>query len=284
MGLMTGTGPFGKHPAGRFNFEPPPVGSAIYLDPSPKRVRAVAAGEAVADSRHALLLHESGSQPVYYFPPEDVRRDLLEPSETVTHCPKKGDATHHSIRVGERVVPDAAWSYPEPIEEVRPIAGMIAFYWNRIDQWLEEEEEVLAHPRDPYHRVDILAASRQVRVLRGDALLAESGRAIVLFETNLPPRYYLPREDVCAELEPSELTTRCPYKGLATYYSVAVDGRVVRDLVWTYTDPLPEATRIQGLLAFYDERIDLELDGVRQDRVESPWSGKFAAATSLTRG
>jgi uncharacterized protein (DUF427 family) len=284
MGLMTGTGPLGLHPAGEFNFEPPPPGQALYLDPSPKRVRVVIADEVVADSRGAMLLHEGGNQPVYYFPPADVRQDLLEPSDTVTHCPKKGDASYHSIRVGERIVADAAWFYPEPIAGAPPIGGLIAFYWNRVDHWLEEEEEVFFHPRDPYHRIDILPSSRRVRVLRKGTLLAESARATVLFETGLPPRWYLPREDIVVELRPSDHTTGCPYKGTASYFSVVVDGRVTPDIVWTYPDPRPEAARIAGLLAIYDERVDVELDGVPQERPESPWSPKGAAPPSLTRG
>jgi len=284
MGMMTGTGPFGRRPAGRFNFEPPPPGSAIYLEPSPKRVRVIVADEVVADSRRAMLLHESGSQPVYYFPPEDVRQELLEPSDTVTHCPKKGDAAYRSIRVGERVVADAVWLYPEPIEGAPRIAGLHAFYWDRVDHWLEEEEEVFVHPRDPYHRIDILPASPQVRVLRKGALLAESSRAMVLFESNLPPRWYLPREDVPAELHPSDTVTRCPYKGAATYWSVSIGGHLTPDIVWCYESPFPEASRIAGLLAFYDERVDVELDGVPQERPESPWSPGNAAPPSLTRG
>ena len=284
MGLMTGTGPLGLHPAGQFNFEPPPPGRALYLEPCAKRVRVVVADEVVADSRSAMLLHESGSQPVYYFPPEDVCHELLEASDTSTHCPKKGDASYRSIRVGERVVADAAWVYPETVDGSPAIAGLFAFYWNRVDRWLEEEEEVFFHPRDPYHRIDILRTSRRVRVLRKGELLAESDRAVVLLETGLPPRHYLPREDVRAELQPSDHLTGCPYKGTAGYFSVLVGGRVIDNLVWTYTDPLPEATRVAGLLAFYDERVDVELDGVAQERPESPWSAKGAAAPGLTRG
>ena len=216
---MTGTGPFGLHPAGEFNFEPPAPGRALYLDPSPKRIRVVVADEVVADSRGAMLLHEGGNQPVYYFPPGDVRRELLEPSDSTTHCPKKGDASYHSIRVGERIVNDAAWCYRDPIAGAPPIGGLIAFYWDRVDHWLEEEEEVFFHPRDPYHRIDILPSSRQVRILRKGTLLAESVRAMALFETGLPPRWYLPREDIVAELRPSEHTTGCPYKGTASYFS-----------------------------------------------------------------
>jgi uncharacterized protein (DUF427 family) len=284
MGLMNATGPFGLHPAGHFNFEPPPPGRALYLEPSPKRVRVIVGDEVVADSRCVMLLHESGSQPVYYFPPEDVRHDLLEPSDTSTHCPKKGDASYHSIRVGERIATDAAWFYPEPLAGAPPIAGLIAFYWERVDRWLEEDEEVFVHPRDPYHRVDIIPTSREVRVLRKGTLLAESSRAMALFETGLPTRWYLPRDDVRAELHPSDTVTRCPYKGAATYWSVDVDGHLTADLVWSYADPFPEVSRIAGMLAFYDERVDVELDGVPQERPESPWSRERATPPSLTRG
>src|SRR5438309_11812563 len=124
MGLMIGTGPFGRKPAGSFNFEPPEAGRALYLEPTPKRVRAQIAGETVADSRRAMLLHESGHQPVYYFPPDDVRSDLLEPSDRHTRCPKKGQASYYSVRVGERVVEDAAWYYPDPIDGAPAIGNL----------------------------------------------------------------------------------------------------------------------------------------------------------------
>lgn len=280
MGLMTGTGPFGSHPGGTFNFEPPLPGRALYLEPTPKRIRAVIGERTVADSYQAWLLHESGSQPVYYFPPQDVDHDVLEPSETHTHCPKKGDASYYTVAG----VKDAAWYYPEPLAGAPPIKDLIAFYWERIDHWLEEEEEIFFHPRDPYHRIDILPASRAIRISRHGKLLAESNRALVLFETGLPPRHYLPREDIKAELAPSDSTTGCPYKGRASYHSVVVDVRPVEDLVWYYPDPRPEALPIKGLLAFYDERVDVELDGAPRERPESPWSEKNATPPSLTRG
>src|ERR671924_372085 len=141
MGLMTARGPLGRKPVGIFNFEPPPPGQALYLEPTPKRVRVVVGGETVADSKHAMLLHEAGHQPVYYFPPEDVRADLLEPSDRHTRCPKKGEASYHTIRVGDHVVENGAWYYPEPLEGAEPIRSLIAFYWDRMEQWYEEDEE-----------------------------------------------------------------------------------------------------------------------------------------------
>ena len=273
MGLMSGSGPFGREPAGTFNFEPPPPGKALYLEPTPKRIRVLVGGETIADSRHAALLHESGHQPIYYFPPEDVRSDLLEPSDRHTRCPKKGDASYYTIRAGSAVVEAGAWYYPDPLPEAPPIKDLIAFYFKRMDQWLEEDEEIAVHPRDPYHRIDVLRTGRRVRVSLDGEVLAESTAAMALFESNLPPRWYLPPEDVIAELEPSHTVTGCPYKGEAGYYSVRLPGGTVeKDLVWYYEEPFDEVRRIAGLLCFFNERVDLELDGELQERPASPWS------------
>ena len=273
MGLMTGSGPLGRQPAGSFNFEVPVAGRVLYLEPSPKRVRVVVADEVIADSRRVMMLHESGHQPVYYFPPEDVRSEYLEPSDRHTRCPRKGEASYHTIRVGESVVDAGAWYYPDPLDSAAPIKDLIAFYWNRMDHWYEEDEEVFVHPRDPYHRVDVVRSDRDVRVSLNGEELAHSPRAFALFETNLPARWYLPREDVSAELIESETITGCPYKGAASYYSVQLaDGEVETDLVWYYREPFDEVTRIADLVCFFNERVDLELDGELQTRPESPWS------------
>ena len=278
MGMMSGTGPLSPKPAGTFNFERTRPGSELYLEPTPKRIRAVVGGETVADSRRAMLLHESGLMPIYYFPPEDVRTDLLEPSAKHTHCPKKGEASYWTVRVGHRVVENAAWYYPDPIDGAPPIKDLIAFYWDRIDQWFEEDEEVFGHARDPYHRIDIRRTARHIRISLDGELLAETDRALALFESNLPVRWYLPREDVKADLEPSEKTTTCPYKGHASYYSVALpDGEGVDDLVWYYPEPLLEASAIADLVCFFNERVDIELDGEPQERPESPWKHKALA-------
>jgi uncharacterized protein (DUF427 family) len=275
MGLMTGSGPLGKNPGGEFNFEPPPPGSALYLEPTAKRVRVEVGGQTIADSCRAMILQESGLQPVYYFPPEDVRANVLEPSDRHTRCPKKGQASYYTIRVGDRVVENGAWYYPELIQGA-PVGlkGMIAFYFGRMDRWLEEDEEIRVHPRDPYHRIDILKTDRHVRISLDGELLAESRSATGLFETGLPPRWYLQSDDVLAELEPSDKTTGCPYKGTAGYYSVNGE----QNLVWYYADPLPEVGRIKGLLCFFNERVDIELDGELQECPETPWSKPRAAA------
>jgi uncharacterized protein (DUF427 family) len=205
------------------------------------------------------LLHEHAHLPVWYFPLEDVRQDLLEPTDRHTHCPKKGDASYYDLRAGDREVPAGAWYYPEPLAGTPPIKDLLAFYWDRMDHWLEEDEEIFVHVRDPYHRIDVLRSDRHIRVALDGQVVAETSRAIGLFETSLPPRWYIPREDVSAELERSDTVTRCPYKGEASYLSVKhEDGSVRADLVWYYDDPLPEVGRIAGLLCFYDEKLELE--------------------------
>ena len=271
MGLMYGTGPLSRTPAGEFNFEPPPPGSALYLEPTLKRVRVIVGGETVADSKRAFLLHESGLQPIYYFPPEDVRQDLLEPSDKHTHCPKKGDASYHTIRAGDQVIKNAAWYYPDILPGApEALRGLIAFYFDRVDRWLEEAEEIGVHARDPYHRIDVLATDRHIRISLEGELLAETRRALALFETGLPPRWYVPPEDVVARLEPSDTVTHCPYKGEASYYSVRLgDEELKKDLIWYYQNPYAEVGRIEGALCFYNEKVDIELDGDPQERPES---------------
>jgi uncharacterized protein (DUF427 family) len=288
MSLMAGRGPLGTKPAGRFNFEPPQPGRAIYVDPSPKRIRVQLGGETIADSRAAVLLHESGHQPVYYFPPGDVNAEFLEPTDHHSHCPKKGDASYYTVRAGEAVAENVAWYYPAPLEHAPPgLAGLVAFYFNKMDRWLEEGEEIAGHPRDPYHRIDILATADHLTFSLNGELLAETSRALALFESNLPTRWYLPRGDVLAGLQTSETTTICPYKGTARYYSVRLaDGSLVDDLVWYYEEPHAEAQRIASYVCFYNEKVEIELNGGPVPVPASPWDGPQAtnADPSITRG
>lgn len=265
MALTVGTGPFSSKRAGEFNFDTSVLRPhTLYFEESPKRIRVEFGGETVADSRRAKLLYESNILPLYYFPEEDVRMDLLEPTDHTTHCPFKGDAAYWNIRVGDRVAENAAWGYPEPLEEAPPLAGYVALYFDRMDRWYEEDEEIFAHPRDPYHRIDVLQSSRHVRVTANGETIAETNRPTMLFETGLPARYYVPREDVREDwFSSTDKTTGCPYKGTATYRNVEAGGQTFEDAVWTYEDPLPEAAKIKDLLSFLGEGIELEVDGER---------------------
>src|SRR5215204_5360797 len=268
MTLTIGTGPFGDQSTGTFNFEVrAPRDHAIYLEDTPRRVRVVFNGESIVDSRRAKLLHEAVHLPVYYFPREDVRWERLEESNHTTHCPFKGDALYWSVRVGERVAENAVWGYPQPIESCPPIAGYLAFYWRKMDHWYEEDEEVFVHPRDPYHRVDVLQSSRHVKVSVNGEVVAETDRPMILFETGLPPRYYISPEDVRDDLLlPSDKETQCPYKGTASYHSVKVGDETAEDLVWYYPQPIAAAEGIRDRLSFFNEKVDLEVDGEEQER------------------
>src|SRR5918912_28251 len=153
MALTKGTGPFGEKGSGTFNFDTSVLKAhTLYFEDCPKRVRVIFNGETVADSRRVKLLHETGHLPVYYFPEEDLRQDLLEPTEHTTHCPFKGDASYWTVRAGERVAEDALWGYPEPIESAAWLRGYVAPYWDKFDAWYEEDERVAGRLRDPYHR------------------------------------------------------------------------------------------------------------------------------------
>ena len=246
---------------------------AVSVEPCPRRLRVVFGGEVVADTTEALYLFETGHLPKYYFPLAHVRKDLLRESDHTSHCPRKGDARYWTIEAGGRVSRDAVWAYPEVIDGCPDITGYVSFYWNRVDAWFEEDDEVFVHARDPYKRVDVLRSSRHVVVRIDGEVVADSHRPLLLFETSLPTRYYLPRLDVRADvLQPSATTTRCPYKGVAEYHSVRIGETVHDDIVWFYPSPIPEIPKIEQHLCFFNERVDLEIDGLAQERPQSQWS------------
>jgi uncharacterized protein (DUF427 family) len=219
------------------------------------------------------MLHEHGRLPIYYFPRDEVRMDLLEPGGESEASANKGPERNWSLRVGERTLEDAAIDFPDPPTEASSLEGLIAFRWAAMDEWYEEDELAVVHARDPYHRVDVLDTTRHVKVSLDGELLAETRRGRVLFETGLPPRWYIPYDDVRTELlEPSDKRTGCAYKGFASYWSVRVGDGLEEDLVWTYREPRHDAARISDYLAFFNERTDIAIDGEPQERPLTPWS------------
>ena len=267
MALTMGAGPFGQQPAGRFSVEMPGE-RLLYVERSDRWIRGLLAGETVVSSMAPRLVHESSRLPVYYFPPDDVRTDLLRPSDRTEADELKGTARYWSLQAGERTAPDAAWSFDHP-----QLDGLIAFTWSALDEWLEEDEVAVKHARDPYHRVDVRVSSRHVRVSLEGQTLAESRQARILFETGMPPRFYFPPEDVNQDsFVRSDRRTACAYKGEAAYWSVRVGERMEDDLAWTYREPLHDAAAIRDLLAFYNERVDLDVEGERWERPHTPWS------------
>lgn len=246
----------------------------ITFEPSPRRVRVVFNGEIIADSTTAHLLFETRHLPIYYFPRADLRFDLLRATDHSTYCPYKGTASYWSIAAGDRVSENAVWGYPDPFAEVATISDYVAFYWNRIDHWYEEDDEVFVHARDPYKRVDVVNSSRPLKVIVGGETVAETTRARFLYETRLPTRYYIPPEDVrMGRLVPSEKVTACPYKGTARYWSVRIGDQWFADIVWSYPQPIPECPKIKGYLCFFNEHVDdILLDGKPVPRPVTPWS------------
>jgi uncharacterized protein (DUF427 family) len=236
-------------------------------------VRVRFGGEIIADSKLPLFLRQyrgPGRFPTYCFPEEDVRADVRAPGALT---PGDDGVARWTVRVGERAAERAAWAYVKPPPELAALRGYVSFDWGAMDAWYEEDEQVFVHARDPRKRSDVLASSRHVRVVIAGETVADTRRPALLFETDLPTRYYIPREDVRMELlEPSGLKTRCPYKGVASYWSARVGGQVKKNVVWSYPEPIAECPKIRGLLSFFDERVDVYVDGELQPRPRTPWS------------
>lgn len=261
MTLTIGTAPFGRSPGGSFNFNVDAPEHVLYLEDYPRRVRAILAGETVADTLHGRLLHETGHLPILYIPEEDLAAELLESTDQSTHCPFKGDASYRSVRTDGRVAVNAVWHYPEPLESAPPIGGLAAIHWHAMDAWFEEEEEVFGHLRNPYTRVDVRDSSRHVRVRARGEVVAETERPKLLFETSLPVRYYIPPEDVRQDLlSASDTHTYCPYKGTASYRSIQTTEEYVEDAAFFYPEPLPEASAVVDHLCFLGEGVETEVD------------------------
>jgi uncharacterized protein (DUF427 family) len=241
----------------------------VHIEVSPRRVRAFFGNAVLADSERVLLVYETKRPPAYWFPTADVRMDLLVAKDSASHA---GTVRWRS-NSGNRVVDNLAWNYADPVGELAPLAGHIAFYWNAMDAWYEEDEQVYVHPRDPYTRVDTVHSSRHVRVEVDGQVVADTHRPVLLYETGLPTRYYIPKLDVRMDLlEPTGTVTHCPYKGDASYWTLRLGAKTYEDFVWGYPRPIPEIPKIENLLCFYNEKVDLYIDGVLQDKPVSPFS------------
>ncbi len=248
------------------------------LEPCPRRIRVMFADRNVADTTAARYLFESNHLPVFYLPMEDIDMDLFETSTHRTNCPFKGDASYWSLNANGRTAENCMWAYKQPYAEFPELNGLAAFYWDKMDHWYEEEEEIFVHPRDPYKRVDVVPSSRLVRIELGGEVIAESSNSMFLFETALPTRYYLPATDVHMDLlVASDSTSQCPYKGTAIYWNARIDDKHYDDVVWSYPEPIPECPKIKNLLCFFNENVDVvNVDGVAQPKPSTKWSRKKA--------
>ena len=241
MSLTMGSGPFGHRPAGTFIPEFS-AGEMLFVDPSPRWIRAGRDGATAIDSRRMKMLPRHGSLARYFFPRDDVRWDLLGDVEPV-----------------------------EPPPDAPGLEGYVAVPWDALDAWFEEDEQLIAHAIDPYHRVDVRRTSRHVAISAEGVALADTTEARALFETGLPTRWYLPRQDVVAELEPSDLCTECAYKGAASYFSVRAGDTLLENIAWTYLDPRHDAADVRDFVCFFNEAVDIDVDGEREARPQTPW-------------
>jgi uncharacterized protein (DUF427 family) len=235
----------------------------VRVETGQKRVRAFLDGALVADTLQPTLVWEKPYYPTYYLPLADVRADL-DPTGKVEHSPSRGDGQVYDVRLGESTAAGAARRYLDsPLDALH---DLVRLDFDALD-WFEEDEQIFVHPRDPYTRIDVLSSSRHLRAEVDGVTIAESRQPRLLFETGLPTRYYLPITDLRMDLlRPSDTQTHCPYKGTAEYWSIQIGDTLHRDLLWFYRTPLPESQKIAGLVAVYNERVDLYVDGVLQDR------------------
>jgi uncharacterized protein (DUF427 family) len=235
---------------------------------SPRRIvpsYAVPVSDLTAELVPAAAAAAGGAETIGARMPELSARPVLDPS--VPFAVHSTGGRPVDVRAGEQNRPAAGFRPADP-----DLAGYVVLDFGAFDAWYEEDELNVAHPRDPFHRIDVLPSSRRVRLELDGQVLAESSRPTLLFETMLPARFYLPREDVRAELSPSGTRTWCAYKGQASYWSAAAGGRVLPDIAWTYQQPLHDAARVRGLIAFFNERLDVIVDGERHERPVTPWS------------
>jgi uncharacterized protein (DUF427 family) len=250
---------------------PAHVVAANHVEAVPRRVRATLAGTTVLDTTAALYVWEFPPYPQFYIPLADIDPALLVDEEHPERL-SRGSARRHGLRVGNTERPGAAHVYLQ--DALYGLAGMVRLEWSALDAWFEEDEQVFVHPRSPYVRVDALRASRSVRVELDGLLLAESPSPVLVFETGLPTRFYLDRSHVdFAHLIATDTVTACPYKGRTSgYWSAQTPRQLHPDLAWTYDFPTRELLPIAGLIAFYNERVDLTVDGQLLARPQTPFS------------
>lgn len=243
----------------------------VRVETGQKRVRGMVGGTVVVDTDAPLLVWEKPYYPTYYFPAAGMATDFLSDTGETNRTPSRETARIYSIVTDDVEIEDAVLGFDDsPIEALN---GTYRVEWGAMDHWFEEDEEVFVHPRSPYTRIDALRSSRHVVVSIDGVEVASSHSPVILFETGLPPRFYLPKTDVRMDLlVPSDISTECPYKGTAEYWSVEIDGTVHEDVVWSYPFPTRESAPIAGLVCFYNERVDLVVDGQAVERPSTIFS------------
>jgi uncharacterized protein (DUF427 family) len=260
MGLSWQQGPLSPGAIGRFLAPEPPPQRLLYVEPLRRHMRVRFGGAWVADSENVLLLFEPGRYPVAYFPEADVAREGLERNQQTTRHADLGLTCWYTVSAGEKRAPRGAWQHIELPAYANELQARIAFAWPAMDAFYEEDERIVGHAADSYHRIDIRQTSRSLVVRHGDRVIAETKRPLVLYESGFAPRWYVPRSDVDESgLTIVEHQTFCPYKGLCSYYDIGE----ARLAAWSYREAYPEVGRISGLVSFEPDMVSVQLDGTQ---------------------
>jgi uncharacterized protein (DUF427 family) len=277
MGLSWQQGPLATRSVGRFLVEQPLPERLLFAEPLRRRMRVRFGGEWIADSEDVVLLHEPGHYPVAYFPLADVRTDALHRADHVTQHRDLGATAWFTVTAGDRTADRAAWQHIELPDHASELRDRVAFAWRAMDAFYEEDERIVGHAADLYHRNDIRSTSRHLVVRDGERVIADTHRPVVLYESGFAPRWYVPREDVDeTALTAVEGQTFCPYKGLASYYDIGEHAKAV----WTYPEAWPEVSRVRDLLSFEPDKIEVYLDGERLELAP----GQTVIAHGIDRG
>jgi uncharacterized protein (DUF427 family) len=265
MGLSWQQGPLGRNPNGKFLTTTPMPARVLYLEPIRRRMSVELGGSTVARSDDAILLFEPARYPVAYFPLTDVAADVLQPSDHETRHPDLGTTKWFDVVGGDgQRAQRCAWQHIEPPEQAAALRDTVAFAWRAMDALYEEDERILGHAADPYHRIDIRRTSRHLVVHHGDQLVADTQSPVVLYESGFAPRWYVPRADIVADaLELVAGQTFCPYKGLASYYDIGD----IKNAAWSYRAPFEEVERIADLVSFYPEKVTITIDDEKLEAI-----------------
>ena len=240
---------------------------------NPRRVRVYFNKQLIAESREMMLLRENEHLPLYYFPKEDVRMEHLQSSDHMTHSDHKGNGIFWHVQVGSKIASNSAFTFCKPSATGPKLEEYIAFKWDNMDAWFEEDEEVFVYARDPHKRVEVLQSSRHINVVFEGITIAETKRPYLLFETGLPTRYYMSKQDVRMDLlERTDTITRCPYKGESNLYALLIEGTRHEGLIWSYRYPTMECAKIQGRIGFFNEKLDIYEDDKLLLRPKTIWS------------
>jgi len=259
MGLAWQQGPLATRSAGHF-LTPEPLPRLLFVEPLRRRMRVRLGDVWIADSQDVVLLHEPGRYPVAYFPRADVTAGALLDDDHVTEHAELGPVTWFGVRAADRDAKRAAWQYAALPDYAGALSGRVAFAWRAMDAFYEEDERIVGHAADFYHRIDIRTTSRHLVVRDGDRVVADTERPLVLYESGFAPRWYVPREDVDdGALRPVDGQTFCPYKGLASYYAVGDRPRAA----WSYPNAWTEVERVRNFVSFEPDQVEVYLDGAR---------------------